>query len=66
MLDLRVGAMVLLEAIEIQKAKDEKFAASLKSKKDEEAARVELVRYLFDCLIDYLVFCIAGEETILG
>ena len=41
--DLRVGASVLLEALDVQMTKEEKLAASLKSKKDEEAARVAQV-----------------------
>lgn len=41
--DLRVGAAVLLEALDVQMTKEEKLAISFKSKKDEEAARVAQV-----------------------
>ncbi|VDB85372.1 unnamed protein product [Peniophora sp. CBMAI 1063] len=47
MKDLRVGAAVLLEALDVQMTKEEKIAASLKSKKGEEAARVAQAKLQF-------------------
>ncbi|KZV75162.1 hypothetical protein PENSPDRAFT_624931 [Peniophora sp. CONT] len=47
MKDLRVGAAVLLEALDVQMTKEEKLAASLKSKKGEEAARVAQAKLQF-------------------
>jgi hypothetical protein len=42
--DLRIGAAVLLEAIETQMAHEKDLEGAMKTRKAEEATRVELVR----------------------